>query len=737
MGGERGPPQAQDLSGDAFRYAVDWTQRWILAWNALRERGNNFLEHERAGLPPLLHFEYETLIDGRSLERPVNYALLRIVPPAGVAIDPAKRPYILIDPRAGHGPGIGGLKDESQVGVVLRGGHPVYFVSFYPAPQPGQTLLDVCEAEAKFVRHVRELHWDSPKPVIVGNCQGGWAAMLLAASHPEDTGPVVIIGAPLSYWSGAASDGPGDNPMRYAGGLLGGTWLASLASDLGAGKFDGANLAQNFETLDPAHHLWSKYYQLFSQVDTEAKRFLDFERWWGGFFQLQRQEIEWITQNLFVGNRLVANEVRSADGRAFDLRNIRSPIVLFASLGDNITPPQQAFNWVADLYGSTEEIKARGQVIVGLLHQTIGHLGIFVSGKVVKKEHTQLVSVLRTIEALPPGLYGMEISEKAAESGAPDYEVHFIEYRLEDALEQVNRSPRNEQPYKAVAAVSDFNQRMYDAFARPFVQAWTSEPAADLMRQLHPLRLSRWAISDLNPFLWWLAPAAHAVEKNRQPLDDRAPLRQAENSFARMIETSLDFWRGYRDALQKGAFFQIYGNPFAAQLAQERAETRPRGRRWRDSNPQDLPFVRQILERVAEGGYAEAVGRVAALLHTKGEPIPLARVEARHQFAVENLALLPDIELADLRRIEGSQGIIVQLAPARAIATLPLLVRDPADRDRLVALIERAIEFRPEGGSWLREEQRALLGEIRDALLAPQPRLRDLNAADRRKRRRA
>jgi pimeloyl-ACP methyl ester carboxylesterase len=737
MGGERGPPPAHELSGDAYRYAVDWTQRWILAWNALRERGNNFLEHERAGLPPLLHFEYETLIDGRTLERPVNYALLRIVPPAGAAIDPAKRPYILIDPRAGHGPGIGGLKDESQVGVVLRGGHPVYFVSFYPAPQPGQTLLDVCEAEAKFVRHVRELHPQSPKPVIVGNCQGGWAAMLLAASHPEDTGPVVIIGAPLSYWSGAASDGPGDNPMRYAGGLLGGTWLSSLASDLGAGKFDGAHLAQNFETLDPAHHLWSKYYHLFSQVDSEKQRFLDFERWWGGFFQLQRQEIEWITQNLFVGNRLVANEVRSADGRAFDLRNIRSPIVLFASLGDNITPPQQAFNWVADLYGSTEEIKARGQVIVGLLHQSIGHLGIFVSGKVVKKEHTELVSVLRTIEALPPGLYLMEISEKTPESAAPQYEVQFIEYRLEDALEQVNRSPRNEGPYAAVAAVSDFNQRMYDAFARPFVQAWASESAADLMRQFHPLRLSRWAISDLNPFLWWLAPAAQAISENRQPLDADAPLRQAENSFAQMIGSSLDFWRSYRDALQKGAFFQIYGSALATQLAKERTDARPLGRRWRDANPRDLPFVRQILEGIAEGGYAEAVGRLAALLHTKGEPIPLARVEARHRFAVENLALLPDIELADLRRIEGSQEIVVQLAPARAIATLPLLVREPADRDRLVTLIERAIAFHSEGAPWLREEQRALLGEIREALLAPQPRLRDLNSADRRKRRRA
>jgi hypothetical protein len=69
---------------------------------------------------------------------------------------------------------------------------------------------------------------------------------------------------------------------------------------------------------------------------------------------------------------------------------IKAPIALRVD-GDNITPPQQAFNWVADVYGSTEEIKARGQVIVGLVHEDIGHLGIFVSGKVAKKEHAQIV----------------------------------------------------------------------------------------------------------------------------------------------------------------------------------------------------------------------------------------------------------------------------------------------------------------------------------------------------------
>ena len=230
--------------------------------------------------------------------------------------------------------------------MALKAGHPVYFVIFFPEPVPGQTLADVSRAEAEFLRIIGERHPKTRKPVVIGNCQGGWASMLVGALEPDLVGPIVINGAPMSYWAG----NDGENPMRYAGGILGGTWPALLASDLGAGKFDGAHLVENFEYLNPANTYFDKYYNLFSKIDTEPERFLEFERWWGGFFLMDRQEIKWIVENLFVGNNLAHGEAEWSEGRAFDLRAIQSPIILFASLGDNITPPQQAFNWVADLY---------------------------------------------------------------------------------------------------------------------------------------------------------------------------------------------------------------------------------------------------------------------------------------------------------------------------------------------------------------------------------------------------
>jgi uncharacterized protein DUF3141 len=778
------------------RYAVDFAQRSVLFWDTLRQRGNDFVEHTRAGLPPVLHFAYEMVLDARRFDRPVNYALVRITPPAGMAHDPKRRPYVIIDPRAGHGPGIGGFKDDSQVGVALAAGHPVYFVIFFPEPEPAQTMLDVCAAEQVFVREVRARHPDSPKPVIIGNCQGGWAAMMLAAADPGDTGPIVINGAPMSYWGGAWRDGEGNNPMRYAGGLLGGSWLASLTADLGHGTFDGAWLVQNFEGLNPANTLWDKYYHLFANVDTEPPRFLEFERWWGGFYLMNREEIEWITRNLFVGNKLWSGDMQSREGKGFDLREITSPIILFASMGDNITPPQQAFNWVADVYGSTEEIKARGQVIVGLLHEDIGHLGIFVSGKVARKEHAQIVSVLESIESLPAGLYGMQISERRSAAGTPQYDVQFVERRLEDIVAKLNRFKRaDEKPFEAVEAVSEFNQRAYELFARPLVQAMSTEPAAKLMRAFHPLRWQRWAVSNaFNPWLGWLGPAADAVRAQRHsdaaeapppapaamtaalpwlwwlrpameagktpvsgmpdltalwrtmsennpwlwwlrptmeagkaqvpgmpdltalwrtmsennpwlwwlrapgqaatkqsPTAAADPARHLERLVSETTSAALDYYRDMRDAMSEAVFFLMYGSLFSFGLA-DRAPAHERAVPAAGSDPSDLPFVKEALASLEQGGYPEALARVAALINRERERIPLARLELRRDLAEEYAEFLPVMPREQMRRIRGEQDIIVRYAPERALATLPKLLPDSAGRERVRALIKRLLD---------------------------------------------
>jgi pimeloyl-ACP methyl ester carboxylesterase len=709
------PASPWEIWTNWLQYSTDFVQRSVLFWDTMRQRGNNFVQHERAGKPPVLHFDYETVVDARTFERPVNYALVRIIPPAGVNVDPKRRPYIIIDPRAGHGPGIGGFKDDSQVGVALREGHPVYFVIFFPDPEPGQTLPDVCEAEKRFVHKVRELHPESPKPAILGNCQGGWAAMMLAASDPDDTGPIVINGAPMSYWGGAWKEGEGDNPMRYAGGMLGGTWMASLAADLGNGIFDGAYLVENMENLNPANTFWDKYYHVFANVDTEPPRFLEFERWWGGFYLLNKEEIEWIVQDLFVGNKLWTGEVRAKGGKPFDLRDIKSPIILFASMGDNITPPQQAFNWVADVYGSTDEIKSRGQTIIGLLHQDIGHLGIFVSGRVAKKEHKEIVSVMKSIEALPPGLYGMKINESKGDDGKVHYEVEFIEYSLEEVVGRLNRLKRvDEKPFEAVEALSEFNQRAYELFAQPLVQALSNKVSAKLGRDLHPMRFQRWIFSDQNPWLWWLKPAVEFVKQQRKPVSPDQPLRKAEKMVSEFVSASFDLYRDVRDAISEALFFEVYGNMFLFYI-QDKDKAKEEGRPH-VHDPRELPFVQEALASIGEGGYPEALARVGALLARRGQPIPLSQIELKEEMIEDYKDLLPDIPRDQMRRIRGEQEIIIRYEPEKALETLPQLLRDPADRSRLITLFDHVLTDDRIHLDDVTPEQRAMLKRIREKL---------------------
>ena len=84
----------------AAEYTVDAAQRTILFWGVMRQRGNQYRAHMAETAPHVLDFKAELVVDGRLLERPVNYCLVRIVQLAGVEIDLMRRPFVIVDPRA-------------------------------------------------------------------------------------------------------------------------------------------------------------------------------------------------------------------------------------------------------------------------------------------------------------------------------------------------------------------------------------------------------------------------------------------------------------------------------------------------------------------------------------------------------------------------------------------------------------------------------------------------------------
>src|SRR3954471_24636373 len=614
--------------GSAFEYMADAFQRTILFWDVMRERGNQAVEHVELGKPPVLSFRHEIVMDGRTLERPCNYLLLWILPhpESGVQIDPAKRPFIIVDPRAGHGPGIGGFKPDSQIGNALEAGHPCYFISFLPEPVPGQTLGDVGAGEAAFIERVHAMHPDARgKPCVIGNCQAGWALMALGAIHPDLMGPMIIAGSPLSYWAGVK----GQNPMRYSGGLLGGTWLTALANDLGNGRFDGALLVSNFEKLNPSHTYWSKPYNLYSRIDTEEERYLEFEKWWSGFFLLNGEEIQAITDELFVGNKLSSSQIVTKDGQRVDLRNIRSPILVFASFGDNITPPQQALGWILDLYENVEDIRSREQTIIYNLHHDIGHLGIFVSGKIARKETAEFVENIDLVDLLPPGLYELIIEPKRSDTVEGDlivgnYVTRFEPRTLDDIRAFGVNDPEDDLRFATVARVSDINLGLYDLFLRPWVRAMTTEDSAQALRRMSSHRAKYYMLSDLNPAMQMVKAMAESDRANRRPVPEHNPYLQAQKQLSDQIVQALDAWRDVRDVASEAFFMNTYGSPLLQALVglhEPGAEARPK--RARDEAHEALVRKRldEIKSRVGEGGVFEALLRIMIHVRESGRSV--------------------------------------------------------------------------------------------------------------------
>lgn len=554
---EKGLPpfDASTFVRDVLAYAQDAGERSVLFWDALRQRADNMLAHERAGKPPLLDFDYELLVDARQFERPANYALLRVTRVGDHCLqdclDETKPPVVILDPRAGHGPGIGGFKRDSEVGVALHQGHPVYFVTFYPEPVAGQTVADVLHVLRRFVEEVARRH-PGRVPVLYGNCQAGWAVTVLAADCEGLVGPTVLNGAPLSYWAGES----GINPMRIAGGLIGGSWLAHLLADLGNGRLDGAWLVQNFEGLKP-EAIWEKHANLYAEIDTERERFLEFERWWNGFYFLGREEILAIVENLFIGNLLEQGLLQICEGCEVDLRRIRNPLVIFASYGDDITPPHQALGWIPVVYKDTQDLKQCGQRIVYLTNPHVGHLGIFVSAKVARFEHRAILQSLGRIEALPPGLYEMKIDNP---TDVPDCSENAYSLRFEEREVSDIRFARPGESFERVRDLSECNETFYRAFVSPWVQAFATPWSASALEWLHPMRTSRYLLSEtFVPWMRGVRVLAHLAGSNRHPAASDNPLRAREIAFLTGMAGAIQAGRKLRDAISERSFEQVYG----------------------------------------------------------------------------------------------------------------------------------------------------------------------------------
>lgn len=185
------------------------------------------------------------------------------------------------------------------------------------------------------------------------------------------------------------------------------------------------------------------------------------------------------------------------------------------------------------------------------------------------------------------------------------------------------------------------------------------------------------------------------------------------------MSASLDYQRAVRDALSEASFFTTYGSAYALQIAARHAQEIARVPAAPGTDPRTLPFAQEALAAIAQGGYAEALARIACLLARHGEPVLLARLAVKEALIEDYRDLLPAVERDEWRRIRGEQEIIVRYEPERALATLPQLLADARDRQRLMALVSALVaddRFRALPPT---ATQKQMLARIEDVLGAP------------------
>lgn len=213
---------------------------------------------------------------------------------------------------------------------------------------------------------------------LIGMCQGGWQAAIVAARFPHLVEKLVLGVAPIDYRKGNGA------LTQIVDGLM--PEFFEAMSTLDNGNMPGTMMRLGFMMLDPYGRFVSDFLQLYINVDNPKfiSRYHRFRQWFYNIQPIPGKYYREIIKELFTLNKLIKGELVIL-GEKVDLSNIECPVYWIAAKDDKITLIQH----LGALCKHISSRVVKGYICPG------GHVGAFMGTKPIKYWWPQILQDLR------------------------------------------------------------------------------------------------------------------------------------------------------------------------------------------------------------------------------------------------------------------------------------------------------------------------------------------------------
>ncbi len=282
-------------------------------------------------------------------------------------------PTIVIAPYAGHSAMIADYRPGQSLMETLRDhGIRRVFLTDWKSATDDMKDLEIDQYLAELIVCVDDV---GGRVNLVGLCQGGWMAAMLAARFPSKVAMLVLAGAPIDTDAG-------NGPVKRMAHAYPISFYEELVA-LGGGLMRGEFMLQGWKNMHPEEHYVQSHIDLYEHIDDP--KFVEkeeaFESWYENPIDLPgRWYLQAITA-LFKENRLAKGSF-VALGRLLNLKAIACPSFLLAGEADDITTREQVFN--AEKYIGTPEANIEKKLVPG------GHIGLFMGARNLRETWPQI-----------------------------------------------------------------------------------------------------------------------------------------------------------------------------------------------------------------------------------------------------------------------------------------------------------------------------------------------------------